>query len=196
MCQFRFIVSSRFSTRFAIIVHAAVSTIRRHAPRLRFADVHDLLRRFRVWPRRGPAAAPALPRRARNSSASGLRLKHGAVQVTRSAPRSSCPPRLMMRSASARAASKCCTSFISCSACSGVLVRSRTAQSCSRFGRVEVGQERGRGGALDEHVEAAAVQRFAVVLQVVARVAVAVADRLPDVRRLVRLHAAAAHLRG
>ena len=53
-----------------------------------------------------------------------------------------------------------------------------------------------RRGPLDEHVQAAAVQGRAVVLQVVAGVAVAVADRLPDVRRLVRLHAAAAHRRG
>ena len=54
----------------------------------------------------------------------------------------------------------------------------------------------GGRGALEERVEAAAVERVARVLLVVAGVAAAEADRLPDVRRLVRLHALAAHRAG
>ena len=60
-------------------------------------------------------------------------------------------------------------------------------------GRVEVAHEGRRGGALEEAVKAAAVERRAVVLQVVARVAVAVADGFPDVWRLVGAHTATAH---
>src|SRR5437764_1492033 len=44
------------------------------------------------------------------------------------------PPSTSMRSASFRAASKCCTSFISCSAWSGVLPRSRRLHEDSRLG--------------------------------------------------------------
>ena len=106
-----------------------------------------------------PGASPELLATIASFVGVGLARRARCDRRTRSAPSASC----RLRSASARpaprAASKCCTSFISCSACSGVLLRSRTVQNCSRFGRVEVRHERRRGGALEERVQAAAVQR-------------------------------------
>ena len=61
--------------------------------------------------------------------------------------------------------------------------------------RVERGHEWRRRGALEERVDAAAIERVAFVLLVFARVAADESDRLPDVRRLIRVHAFAAHLR-
>ena len=58
--------------------------------------------------------------------------------------------------------------------------------------RVEVGHVRRRGGAFEEGVQRPAIDRVALVALVEPGVRSRVRDRLPDVIRLVRLHALAA----
>ena len=79
----------------------------------------------------------------------------------------SAPPSFIMRSASTRAASTNVTSFIRFSACSGVLVRVSRTDAALAAGGVEVHHRRRRRGPLPERVEAAAIEFFAVILDVV-----------------------------
>jgi hypothetical protein len=67
------------------------------------------------------------------------------------------PPSDKKAASGAKAASTCCSSFMSCKACSGVLLRSRWLQRASRLG-AEVGHERRWGGSLQEDVDAAAIE--------------------------------------
>ena len=198
----RSVPRSRVSSRFRISVGDHASRPRARAGssaglRLRLAD--------REQPASRPPGRPAIPRellvelplerrpsprrRARGPATSAERERDALVGRRRR-------PRVSIRSASARAASTCCASFISCRAWSGVLLRSRRVQNCSRFGRVEVRHERRRRGPLPERVQAAAVERRRRGPAGSTACSAGVADRLPDVRRLVRLHAAAAHRRG
>ena len=189
----RVIVSSRFSTRLATIVHAAVSTS--VATPLGF----DSPTRTTFFAASGSAveqlaaASPAPRRRGAVSSASGLRDEHGAVEEARSAPRSSSRPR-RARARPARGPPRSAARRSSVAAPAAACWCGRGRRTAARGWGRRSSSGTARGGPLDEHVEAAAVERLAVVLQVEARVAVAVADRLPDVRRLVGVHAAAAHL--
>ena len=61
-------------------------------------------------------------------------------------------------------------------------------------GHVEVFHERVGGGALQEGVEGASIEVGSRVLLVVARVGTTEGERLPDVRRLVGVHALAAEV--
>ena len=99
---------------------------------------------------------------ARRASAGGRWPGGSAIGVSRSSRRRR-RLRVITRSASLRAASTYCASFISTSACSGVLVRPRRTDAGLAAGGVERHQRRRRGGPLPERVQAAAIERVAVV---------------------------------